>query len=454
MLSAIGVSLLLVGCAPKSPEPATPAEVAQRAETYLQAQANAGFFSGAALIIREGTLLYQGAFGFADESRALPNTTQTRFPIASISKTFTAAAVLQLVEEEQLNLDTPVNTVLASLPSGWSTVTVHHLLTHTSGIPNYTERSEFAEQHPAARTPEQVLDLIRGLPLEFEPGEQYRYSNSNYLLLAQLVEDVTGQSFATALKNQLIDPLELKNTAEGGSISASDHATGYVPDGLEMTPASRIDPSWVLGAGSMVSTVDDLHRWVEALAAGKVLTAATLQKSWQADKGPYGYGWQVLDSWPPEFGRPLILHAGGLHGFASDLLYYPRDGVVIVILANLETSPMARIARDLSAIVFGADYSLPMVRKPVTVDPSILHSYVGDYEIAPSVTLTVRRQDGQLVVQATGQPEDIVIPESEHKFFSRRVDAQITFVQDAAGTTTHLIIQQNGAETRAVRQPL
>lgn len=457
VLVTLGVLLMQSSCRPKpaessASESAAGADVAQRAEAYLRAQAEAGFFNGAVLIHRGDNLAYSGAFGWADAKQAVSNTVSTRFRVASISKTFTAAVVLKLVEQGHLNLDTKLDAHLENCPAAWSSVTVHHLLTHTTGIPNYTSLPDFEQNNHAPFTPEQIVATFRDLPLEFETGEKHSYSNSNYLLLAMLVEKVSQRPLAEMVQTELLDPLGLDNT---GFLSTPEDETrlavGYVPDGMDMAAARPFDMSWLLGSGSMYSTVGDLQKWVQAIVDERIVTAETRQKMWQANQGPYGYGWQVLDQWPPGFGKPLVLHAGGLYGTATDLLYYPQEQITIAILANLETAPMMVIARDLSAIVFGADYSTPTVRKPVTVDTEILDSYVGDYQIAPGVTLTVRRDGDRLVVQATGQPADIAIPESTTRFFSRRVDGQLTFMQDAQGNTTHLVIQQNGQQIPAQR---
>ncbi len=444
--------LMVAACSPKQTE-VSPAEVARQAEAYLRAQSDAGYFSGAVLITREGTELYRGAFGLADASTRTPNAPATRFRIASITKTFTAAVVLKLVEQGRLKLEDTLGAHLAPCPEAWRSITVRQLLTHTSGIFNYSDLPEFTAIHHLPYTQEQIIGTFRERAPEFPPGQQYRYSNSNYLLLAQVVDKVTGRAFEDVLRAEVLEPLGLNDTGVDRPLPGDPAlAKGYRPDGMERVEAPPLEMGWVRGAGAMYSTVADLEKWTRALAEERVFPPATLRKMWQADKGAYGYGWQVLDLWPPKFGRPLVFHAGGLNGFASDLLHYPRERITIVILANLETSPMAGIARDLSAIVFGADYTLPVVRQAVTVAPVILDRYVGNYQLAPQVTINVRREDSRLVVQATGQPEDIAVPESETRFFSRRSDAQITFVPDTTGRITHLVLHQGGRDLTAPRQ--
>src|SRR5688572_31948493 len=212
-LPRIGTALIL-GLMPivsdaAAAEP-TPEDVSRQAKTYLQAQTDAGFFSGAALIARDGQTLFTGAFGWANAEWEIPNTVATRFRIASITKTFTAALILKLVEEGRLNVTDTLDKYFDQCPGAWKRLTLHHLLTHTSGIPNYTSATDFTKSSRLAYTPEEIAATFRDRPLEFSPGEKYDYSNSNYLLLALIAEKVSGRSYDRILQTKLLDPLGLK----------------------------------------------------------------------------------------------------------------------------------------------------------------------------------------------------------------------------------------------------
>lgn len=428
-------------------------DIADRADAYLKAQADAGFFSGAALIARDGVPLFAEAYGEANLEWSIPNSVGTRFRIASIAKTFTAALVLRLEEQGRLSVGDRLCTYLESCPDAWGLLTIHHLLTHTSGIPDYVRLPDFASLNRLPYEPDRIVGLVRDRPLEVTAGERYSYSNVNYLLLGMVLERVSGLSYEQLLHEQLLGPLGMPNTGiDRASTVVPNRASGYVPDGAQLANADYIDMRWVFGAGEIYSTVGDLLVWEQAVRNGRVVRAETLARMWRADRGEYGYGWQVLRAWPPGIDKRLVLHAGGVNGFATDLLSYPDDGVTIVILANLMTAPMAVISRDLSAIVFGADYVMPVVRRAIHLDPSVYDTYAGDYELAPGVTINVRREGERLVVQATGQPADVAIPESESRFFSRTVDAQMTFVKDADGRVTHLTLHAGGRDSVARRR--
>lgn len=448
--AALVFTFISLGTAAAQP---TRDEVARQADDYLQAQFDAGFFNGAALIARDGVTVFAKGYGYANAEWEIPNSVSTRFRIASITKTFTAALILKQAGQGRLDVNDAVGKHFQPCPESWGSVTLHHLLTHTSGIPNYTSAPDFATINRLPHTAEQIVATFRDKPLEFAPGAKYSYSNSNYLLLALILEKVSGASYEQLLHRELLDPLELKDTGiDRHSRILLRRASGYRPDGTLLANAEHLDMVWVHGSGAMYSTVEDLLEWNRALHGGRVLAQNVLEKMWQADKGDYGYGWQVLKPSPMTFGRPLLLHAGGLNGFATDLLHYPGEKVTIVILANLMTSPMLAISRDLAAITFGEKYTMPVVRKAVTLDPAIYDAYAGDYVLSPQMTINVRREGDRLIVQAQGQQADVAIPESETRFFSRLVDAQVTFVKDGSGKVTQLIIHQNGRDMPAPRR--
>lgn len=427
-------------------------EIAERADRYMQAQTDAGFFSGAVLIAVGGKPLFAKAYGFADADRKVPNTIDTRYRIASITKTFTAALILQLHQEKRLNLQDSICEFMESCAPHWQSVTVRHLLTHTSGIPSYTNAPDFFSRAVSPEGADEIDDDLRERALEFAPGEQYRYSNSNYVLLGLIAERTGGMPYAQLLRKRLLDPLEMRDSGYAVEREPPRSAVGYRPDGLGVEKAPPMHVEWLYAAGGMYSTVGDLLKWDRALYTNEILSDALREAMWTADKGDYGYGWQVLAPSPRTFGRALLLHAGGVNGFATDLLRYPHERVSIILLANLETAPMEKLSRDVSAIVFGEAYEMPVVRHAVSVNPAIFDAYVGEYEITPTMSLRVFTEEGRLLVQATGQPRDVAIPASETYYFSRMTDAQLTFVKNAAGRVDHLVIHQGGEDIRAGRK--
>ena len=448
------LALLAIVGRPAAADLPSSADVAARADAYLRAQAEAGFFSGAVLIARGGVPVFAKGYGYANAEWEIPNSTDTRFRIASITKTFTAAMVLLLHETQRLDVGASVCTYLDPCPDAWRPVTVHHLLTHTAGVPNYTDVPDFLDRARTPRPPAEILALVRDRPLEFAPGSRYRYSNSGYLMLGLILERAGGAPYDRLLDSLILGPLGLRDTGfDRPAPVLPRRASGYRPDGLALAPADHLEMSWVYAAGGMYSTVGDLLKWEQALSRGDLLPRRVVDRMWAAGVGPYGYGWQVLAPSAQTLQRPLVLHAGGLNGFATDLLRYPGEDLTVVILANLGTVPLPRISRDLSAIALGEAYTPPVVRRPMVVDPAIYDTYAGVYQLTPQVSVSVAREGDRLIVQATGQPRDVAIPESETRFFSRLVDGQITFAKDAGGRVTQLVIHQGGKDLVASRVP-
>ncbi len=428
-------------------------EIAKRADAYLQAHTDNGTFSGTVLLARGGTQLFVKGYGFANEATQLRNTARTQFPIASITKTFTATLVMKLQQQGRLDIGESVCTYLAPCPAHWQPITLRHLLLHTSGIPDYASQVDFPRKMHEPRTLAQIIGEFRELPLEFAPGARYGYSNSGYVLLGSILEKASGRSYAQLLQEFIFTPLGMRDTGlDANDSSRPKLALGYRPDGVRNALAEDVDPSWLYAAGGIYSTVEDLLKWDRALISGSVLSRETLSQMWSLDHGVYGFGWQLLKAAPQSLNRTLVFHAGGIKGHASDFLHYPQEQVTVVLLANLLPVPLAEISRDLSAIVFGESFSMPVVRKPARVDPALYDEYAGKYRLAPNVDITVAREGDRLTVQATGQPKDVAIPESATTFYSRISPVRVSFMRDGAGKVSRIVLHQPGGDLPAARK--
>lgn len=419
-------------------------------EEYAQAAARAERFSGAILVARDGKVLVSKGYGMADVEHDVPNTPETKFRLGSLTKQFTAAAVLLLQERGQLSVQDSVCKYVAPCPEAWQPVTIHHLLSHTGGVPNLTNLSAFPDYLRTKRDPTTVEALIgrfRDRPLDFKPGEKWNYSNSGYILLGHVVEKVSGKSYEGFLRENIFEPLKMTST---GYDRADDiikrRARGYEagPDD-RVVNTSYIDMSIPFAAGGLYSTVGDLYLWDQALYTEKLLKKSSLDAMFTAVKNDYGYGFGVTKL----FDRRLNAHSGGIEGFTTTINRFPDDRVTVIVLSNYGPARAGRIARDLSAIAFGEKYELPVERVVVKVDPKIYDAYVGEYELEPGFVFTVTREGDRLMLQATGQGKAELFPTSETKFFPKVVRADITFFKDAAGLVTHLVLNQNGRQMNA-----
>lgn len=398
LASALTLALAAGAQAQSPAERAEWTERTERAEAFLQSFHDLRLFNGAALLVDEGEILFEGAFGASDLPGDEPNTPATRFRIASLTKQFTAALILRLEEEGLLGIDDPVGRHVEDFPREHADrITLHHLLTHTSGLPSYTRIPGFMETGAALpHSPPEILALVQDAPLSFEPGTDFEYSNSGYVLLGWIAERVTGMGYDEALRSYVLAPLELTDTGyDHERVPPEGHARGHARDLAGYRPARVIDPSVPYAAGMLYSTVGDLSRWAQALflggsadttaaelaggvdaaLAGDAMTAeepgaepvagrlfrdsATLARMTTPAHASYAYG-LVVRSHDVGDGRavPVIEHSGGIFGFSSFLRVFPDHDRLIVLLDNT-SSDLAPIVAGLTHILWGLDAAHP-----------------------------------------------------------------------------------------------
>ena len=322
-------------------------------------------FNGSALVAEHGKVIYKKGLGLAQMEWNIPNTLDTRFRLGSITKQFTAALILQLVEQGKVKLDGRVSDYLPAYRKDiGEKVTVHQLLNHTSGIPSYTSLPGFFND--VSRNPFTVDDFVKKYAsndLEFEPGSKFSYNNSGYFLLGAIVEKVTGQTYEKALKERILDPLGMKNTGyDRHGTLIEKRASGYqkTPDGY--TNAPYLDMSLPYAAGAMYSTVEDLYLWDQALYTDRVLSAATKELMYKPNLDDYAYGWVITRA---KLGTgtesvPKIKHGGGINGFNTVIVRFLAQKHLIVLLDNTSQGrSLEQLERELTNILYNQPYNLP-----------------------------------------------------------------------------------------------
>ena len=360
-------SALFVLAAAATASPSAGAQDASDIGALVGAYHEAGRFDGAVLVSDGGEVVYRGAVGLADATWGVPNAPDTRFRVGSVTKQFTAALVLQLVEEGLVDLDAPVTTYVPDYPAeSGDRVTVHHLLTHTSGIPSYTSLPDFGDVVRDPFAPDSFLAVFQDLPLEFEPGAEWRYNNSGYFLLGVIVEKVTGQPYAEALRERILAPLGMGRSAYGGYAEVvPQEATGYVRAADGRRHAAYLDPSVPYAAGMLVSTVDDLKTWSDALWAGRVFrspeTLALMNAPHEAVPGTDGhYGYGVFSGTAEVGGRevPFVEHGGAIDGFVTSFWRLTDRDAVIVAVSNA-SDPSSALVRGIVQVLHGETPPMP-----------------------------------------------------------------------------------------------
>jgi CubicO group peptidase (beta-lactamase class C family) len=420
-----------------------------RMDEAAKAQAANDKFMGSVLVARDGTVIFAQSYGWANVEWRIPNTGATKFRLGSLTKQFTAAAILLLQEEGKLALDDPLSRFIPSAPDTWKGVTIQQLLTHTSGIPSFTDFPEYETHKREPDGPAQTMAYIRDRPLEFPPGEKFKYSNTGFVLLGWIVEVASGQSYPTFVREHIFEPLGMNDSGyDSNSAIIPQRAAGYVPGRHGLINAPYIDMHVPGAAGALYSTTPDLLRWTQGLFGGKLLKPASLERMITPVKSGYAFGLAVTSS----HGRKLIAHNGGVDGFNSHLAYFPESKTTVVVLSNVAGPAFAKLAGQLEALAFGEAVIIPAERKEVEVPATILQQYVGTYELRPGFDLVITLEDGQLMSQATGQGKAALFPEAETKFFLNVVDAQIEFFTDGNGAVTHLVLHQGGQDHKAARK--
>ncbi|MFH1571017.1 MAG: serine hydrolase [Gemmatimonadota bacterium] len=304
------------------------------------------------LVARDGQVLHRRGYGMANVELGVPITPETKFRLASVSKQFTAVAVMQLAERGLIDIDAPINRYLADYPNG-DRITTRQLMAHTSGVPNYLSMSEFWEISSKGRDLPGLIGVWRDRPLDFEPGSRWSYSNSGFVLLAYMVEQVSGQPFARYLQEHIFGPLGMQDTGEvDQSTILPGRASGYLLDGDRLINPDFLDFDLAIGTAGLYSTVDDLLKWDEALYTDQVISPATRQAVFSRQKlndgseTTYGLGWRVGQ----QNGLPEIGHSGLLNGFTSRANRYPDQHFLVVVLCNNPRLYPADLAAQIAEI--------------------------------------------------------------------------------------------------------
>jgi CubicO group peptidase (beta-lactamase class C family) len=421
-------------------------EIARKVDEYMNAAMRVSRFSGAVLLARDGRPIVSRGYGMANVEHDVPNTPQTVFRVGSVTKQFTGMAIVMLQERGKLSVNDPVCKHLPDCPQAWQPITIKHLLTHTAGIPNYTEFPDFMKTAAAETTLAELTGRFRDKPLQFALGEKYAYSNSGYYLLGLIVERASGKPYADFLRENIFAPLGMKQTGYDDPVRIiRNRAAGYARTSDGLVNAAPISMSTAYAAGALYSTVEDLLLWDQALYTEKLVSRKSLDEAFTPFKSNYGYGWSI----GKRFDRQVIAHGGGIFGFSSYIARYPADRVTVVVLSNVEGAPSGEIANALAAIAFGAPYEIPAERREIQVAAGTLEKYVGQYQLTPQLVLNVTLEGGKLLGQISTQPKLEMAAESETVFFFRTVNAQVTFVVGAQGEVTGLTFRQGGSSIPA-----
>ena len=407
------------------------------------------------LVSQNGDIIYQKGFGYADIEKKIQVTPDTKFKIGSISKQFTAAAILKLQEEGKLKIEDKLSKYIPDFPRG-NEVTIYQLLTHTSGIHDYNSTPGLDMNKPV--TPQALIEIIKNFQYDFNPGDRYMYNNSGYFILGYIVAQLSGKTLGEYLNDTFFEPLGMKNTGlyETGK-ALKNLAQGYSMDGDKVKNADFQEMSWTLGVGSIYSTTEDLYIWNEAIFNGKAVSDATLKSAFtqsvlnSGGKVDYGFGWFLGTN----RGLKFIQHSGGVSGFSAYLERQPENNLTVCVLLNSLPSPEG-VHPTINGQAISEFILRDKMEKQITgidtiVSENILKKYEGRYNYGQGMAIWITLKDKQLFGQMTAMEASPLTPISENEFYFKARNAKIKFVTDRLSVVDRLFQYQDGQFFEATR---
>lgn len=423
-------------------------------------------FNGYVLVAQHDQPIFSRAYGFADRVRSAPATADTSFRIGSVTKQFTATAILKLEQEGKLAVNDPISKYLPEYPAPGREITLHQLLTHTSGIPDLLADPEVQAREAQRYTPAELLAVFWNKPLEFPAGSRFAYSNSNYDVLGAIIERVSGRPYAQFLAEELFAPAGMTRTVVGDAEGTGDRAEGYQLDGDKLVATDPIDMSGPYAAGGVRSTAADLVRWHRALSGDAILNAASRAKLYAPALNDYAYAWVVKTI----RGHTAVWHNGGIEGFSTVYWRVPDADLVVVVWSNvLEVSadPIGRAAVE--AALGGTPR--PLVKpEPGVLDPAVVARVTGEYAIIAAskaalveqkvtpglvtsiASITITATDHGILMQPVGQGPVELEPTKDGSFFAVGPQLRLRFKLPAAGAAPAVTLEQGSLTIEYARQ--
>lgn len=394
----------------------------KKIDQYLSTMNESGLFSGSVLVAKADRIIFQKGYGMASLQFDIPNSKTTRFDLASIGKTFVSTLIMKLHQDGKLNIKDPICNYVDDCPGAWSGVTIFHLLTHTSGIMNYTELPDQYEMRSVPTFMAQALERIEKMPLKFTPGTKWEYSNTGYKLLVKIIEKAAKMSFEDYITKTIFEPLQMNHSGTFFRTGirkpiirglASGYTDGIGP--LENAP-------WVDAAygGGIYSTTDDMFKYGRSFFSESILSKTTRDSVFKSFLNNYGLGWFIIKSKTDTF----YMHGGGAPGFALTFTVYPKEQIIIFIASNLDTSPSDKINNDIFSLLHSQKVQNPPKWKEIPADTSNYSSFAGRYQNTKqkNFIITVTTENGKLwnrLGDDPGATTMVLRPLSPNKFFNK-----------------------------------
>lgn len=370
----------------------------------------------AALISKNGEVIYRKAFGNANLELGIAMTPNNVFEIGSITKQFTAISILILEEQGKLKIEDEITKYIPDYPTLGKTITIHHLLNHTSGIKSYTNMQSFMKHARTDMTPTELINVFKNEPMDFDPGDKYAYNNSGYILLGHIIEVVSGESYANFIEKNIFKKLGMKSSYYGSMVKLiPNRASGY-QDKDGYVNAAYLSLTLPYAAGSIMSNVDDLLIWQKALNTNKLISKASYEKAIHGsslNNGEhigYGYGLQEGNI----NGSTSISHGGGIFGYTTQGIYLPEEDVFVSILTNCDCNSPGGVANKIAAIAIGKPF--PDVKDAITLSSQELKKWSGAYQFEDGAIRFITVKDNKIYSQREGSTVFQIYPMAANTF--------------------------------------
>jgi len=399
-------------------------DITNQMDEYMKKYTKLWAFSGAIAAIKNGEIIFQQGFGHANIEHKVKNTAETKFRIYSISKQFTAVAILILEEQGSLKTGDYVRDYFPEWIELDDRITIHQLLTHTSGLANETDDAEFMKlygQNVTAKRAD-LINFVNTKTLDFEPGTNWDYCNTGYFGLELLIEKLSGMSFSKFLDKNIFSRLGMVNSGVIDDFKLIENqASGYYLNNYEIIPCEYVNMNMISGSGGLYSTVLDLLKWDSALKSDKLLTKKSIEKMNTNYQNNYGYGVDVntVD------GKQVISHNGGYRGFLTEIHRHIDDDFAVVVLSNYGFTAVWKLCNELAKIALGKEYETPCKPPAFELKPELLEGYLGVYEDNGN-TLELKKVHGELQLIIGEMYNFPIYPISENTFHQTWIDEQYT----------------------------
>lgn len=393
-----------------------------------------------ALVARKGQIIYKKAFGMANLEYNTPMQVDNIFRIGSITKQFTAVAILQLMEQGKLNMQDEITKFIPDYPTHGHKITIEHLLTHTSGIQSYTGMKDFRGKMTLDLKPTELIDYFKNQPMEFAPGTKWKYNNSGYFLLGFIIEKVSGKTYQQYVEDNFFKRLGMSNSLYGSdSKIIKKRAGAYSKDSTGVINAPLMSMTLPYAGGSIQSTVEDLFKWHQAVHSYKLVKKESLDKAFTKYKltdgkeTDYGYGWFLRNVQESS----SIEHGGSINGFLTQSIYLPKEDVFVAVFSNCNCNPPSVIGSKIAALAIGKPYEY----KEISLDNTVLQGYTGVYENEKGEQRVITLAENQLYAKLSGAAKIKIKAYLKDKFFFEDLMTTIEFSRNQKGEIEKLTVK-------------